>query len=187
MKSSSMAIRLVALLLLLPAASPYLRGQESRQELPEYVVKAGFFYNFAKYVEWPESAFEDDRSPIRIGIVGKDPFGETLDKVLREKSVLERKFTITRFKDPGEIKGCHILFVPRTENDRLPKILEQVKESGVLTVGEEAAFARSGGIINILIEEKKPKLEINPDAASAQKITINSKLLKVARIVKTEK
>jgi len=60
-------------------------GLELRQdsELPEYVVKAGFLFNFAKYVEWPADAFDKPDSPISIGIVGADPFGEDLDRALR--------------------------------------------------------------------------------------------------------
>lgn len=180
-------IRAGALVALLAGAPLLSWSQEARQELPEYVVKAGFFYNFAKYVEWPEAAFEDAKAPIRIGIVGKDPFGETLDTVLRAKTVNERAFVISRYRTPGEIQACHILFVPGGESDQLPRILEKVGKSGVLIVGERADFARAGGIINILVEDQKPKLEINPDAALEQKITINSKLLKVARIVKAEK
>jgi len=41
----------------------------------EYLVKAAFLYNFAKFVEWPEEAFYDDRSPLTLCILGEDPFG----------------------------------------------------------------------------------------------------------------
>src|SRR5258708_38246594 len=73
-------------------------GQDSA--LPEYVVKAGFLFNFSKYVEWPADAFDKADSPISIGIVGADPFGEDLDKALRNKIVKERGFAIRRFPEP---------------------------------------------------------------------------------------
>ena len=77
--------------------------QDQSGKMPEYVVKAGFLYNFAKYVDWPEGAFEKADTPIAIGIVGKDPFGEALEKTLKNKTVKDRPFTILRFTGPADI------------------------------------------------------------------------------------
>jgi hypothetical protein len=164
-------------------------GLEPRQvqALPEYVVKAGFLFNFAKYVEWPPDAFEKADSPISIGIVGADPFGEELDKALRNKMVKERGFAIHRFPEPSAIKTCHILFTPRTENGRLAEILKKVDSLAILTVGEDEGFIKGGGVVNILIEKEKPRLEVNPEAAEKAHLTINSKLLKAATIVRVGK
>lgn len=168
-----------------PASPPGL--QDDPPELPEYVIKAGFLFNFAKYVEWPADAFDDGTSPIRIGVAGEDPFGDTLEKTFKGKTVNRHPFVIERFKEPGEIKRCHILFVARSEHVRVATILDQARKWSVLTVGEDKDFSRSGGVVNILIENGKPRLEVNPDAALAQKVTINAKLLKVATLVRTEK
>jgi hypothetical protein len=169
------------------AASPAKTRQEPSGSLPEYVIKSGFLFNFAKYVDWPAEAFEKNDTPITIGIVGADPFGEELEKALRNKTVRDRSFSIQRYRETGDIKPCHILFIPRSEKARLPEILKHVGPWPVLTVGEEEGFARSGGAISILIEKEKPKLEVNPDAAEKARLTINSKLLRLATVVKTEK
>jgi hypothetical protein len=175
-------------LLLLGAAPPTFSGlQQKEPELPEYVLKAGFLFNFAKYVEWPAEAFDGPAAPIRIGIVGKDPFGEILNKTLKDKVVNGRPFLIERAGEPSDLKRCHILFVSRAEKGRIAAILDQVRAWGVLTVGEDAGFAQAGGSITILIEGDAPKLEINPEAALAHNVKIHSKLLKVATIVRTEK
>jgi len=164
-------------------------GHEPPQDptLPEYVVKAGFLFNFAKYVEWPADAFEKADSPISIGIVGADPFGEDLDKALRNKTVKEHGFVIRRYTELSDIKLCHILFIPRTENGRLAEILKKTDSWAVLTVGEDEGFIKGGGVVNILIEKEKPRLEVNPEAADKAHLTINSKLLKVATIVRAAK
>jgi len=161
--------------------------QDQSGKMPEYVVKAGFLYNFAKYVDWPEGAFEKADTPIAIGIVGKDPFGEALEKTLKNKTVKDRPFTILRFTGPADIQRCHILFVARSEKERMAEVFKKVDALPVLTVGEELGFCPAGGAISILIEKEKPRLEVNPDAAETAKLTINSKLLKVATIVKTSK
>lgn len=164
-------------------------GLEPRQDpaLPEYVVKAGFLFNFAKYVEWPADSFEKPDSPISIGIVGADPFGEDLDKTLRNKTVKERGFIIRRYAEASDIKPCHILFIPRTENGRLAEILKKTDSWAALTVGEDEGFIKGGGIVNILIEKEKPRLEVNPEAAEKAHLTINAKFLKVATIVRPGK
>lgn len=176
--------------LLCVLASPSFAIRDSGlhgQELPEYVVKAGFLFNFAKYVEWPADAFEDAHAPIRIGILGEDPFGDTLEKALKEKTVGGRPFVIQRFKDPADLKRVHILFIPRSEAQRVAEDLKRTRGSGTLTVGEDKDFARAGGVLSILIEDGKSRLEVNPDAAAEQKVRINAKLLKVATVVKTDK
>ena len=63
-------------------------------------------------------------------------------------------------------------------------------ESGVDAVvfGAEAeGFAAAGGSVNILIENDRPRLEINTEAADKAKLTIQARLLKLATLVKTEK
>jgi len=167
--------------------APRVDAHQESGGLPEYVVKAGFLYNFAKYVEWPAAAFENASTPISIAILGADPFGDELDKALKNKTVRERGFVILRHREPADLKPCHILFIPKTEKARTPEILKQVESWPTLTVGEDEGFARAGGVVNILIEKEKPRLEVNPDAAEKARLTINSKLLKLSSIVRTAK
>jgi hypothetical protein len=161
-----------------------VRSQQPSQDVPEYVLKAGFLYNFAKYVEWPEESFATAETPISIGVVGADPFGVELENTLANKTINGRRFEIHRYRQPEQIEGVHILFVPHSENGRMAAILERVRNRPVLTVGEHEGFPRRGGVVAIVIEERRPTLQINPEAAEVQKLEIASKLLKVARIVK---
>jgi hypothetical protein len=176
-----------AVLLLLALAAPPAAAGSQDPTLPEYVVKAGFLFNFAKYVDWPSEAFDNADAPFIIGVVGADPFGGGLEKTLKSKVVKNRAFVIRRYPDAGEIRRCHILFVPRTEMEQLREILKRAEAWPVLTVGEDEGFSRAGGTANILIEKEKPRLEVNPDAAEKARLSIDPKLLKVAAIVRTGK
>lgn len=182
-----MALLKAAVLAAVLALARGAAGQDTPEALPEYVLKAGFLYNFAKYVEWPADAFESADAPIVIGIVGKDPFGPDLEKSLGGKTVRNRAFRILRFAEPADIRRCHMLFVPRSEKERLEQILAQAAKGPTLTVGEDAGFARAGGTSSILIENEKPRLEVNPDAAEKAGLTISAKLLKAATVVRTSK
>lgn len=164
-----------------------LGGGAQDAELPEYVIKAGFLFNFAKYVEWPAEAFDGPQAPIRVGVAGEDPFKDLLERTLKDKTVNGRAFAIERYKTPSDVMRCHILFIARSTRETTASFLDAARQSGVLTVGEEKGFARSGGVVSVLIEDGKPKLEVNLDAARERQVTINAKLLKVAVLVKADR
>ena len=103
---------IIAMLMMLLAQAPHAWTQDSEQS-SEYLIKAGYIYNFAKLVEWPASAFAQPDSPIVIGIVGTDPFGPIIDKVLEGKKVNGHAFVIKRLKPTADVKECHILFIVR--------------------------------------------------------------------------
>ena len=54
----------------------------------EYEVKAAFLYNFAKFVTWPSVRNDVSDSSFVIGILGKDPFGNVIEQVMGNKTVL---------------------------------------------------------------------------------------------------
>ncbi len=149
----------------------------------EYRVKAALLYNFAKFVEWP-----DDSSPQGswvIGVLGVDPFGDALEHTMRDKMVRGKKFEIRRFADPDELEDCHILFVSDSEARSLPEILVHLEGRPVLTVSDIDRFARHGGMVSIVEENDRLRFRINVDAAERSKLTISSKMLGLADIVKT--
>jgi hypothetical protein len=85
----------------------------------EYQIKAVFLYNFALFVEWPPGAFSDSRTPIVIGILGRDPFGSYLKEAIEAETINDRSLVIARYKTIDEIKQCHILFISESESKPL--------------------------------------------------------------------
>lgn len=145
----------------------------------EYDVKAAFIYNFTKYIEWPPSALPGN-SPIVIGIVGRDPFGRSIDELLQGKTVSGRSFRLRRLSwDDDEVANCHILFVSAGAFD--PARLAKLRGRPVLTIGESPGFTSKGGIINFVIEGGRVRFDINSELAGAGGIQISSKLLSLAR------
>lgn len=150
----------------------------------EYRVKAAFLLNFAKFVEWPKKSFDNKKSPIIIGVLGKDPFGPLLESTVHGKTVRKRSIIVKRFKDIKTLQPCHILFVSSSESKRLSKVFTALKDVSALTVGETKRFARDGGILRFTMVAKKVRFEINADAAKRSKLKISSKLLQLADIVR---
>ncbi|HZR20379.1 MAG TPA: YfiR family protein [Verrucomicrobiae bacterium] len=151
----------------------------------EYQLKAAFLYNFTKFVDWPPKAFLVPDAPIVIGIVGDDPFGNEIDDLVRGEVVRDHALIVKRIPPDGDLRSCHVLFISRSEKERLPALLSQLKESPVLTVSDMDRFGEQGGIINLVLENKAVKIEINPTAAERAGLQVSAKLLRLARLVKS--
>ena len=153
------------------------------QPAGEYEVKAAFVYNFARFVEWPAQAFKEPGDPIKVCILGENPFGRALDNALQGKLAGGRSFVVAQTSDLKRALGCHILFVCGSERKRVQAILQSVT-SGVLTVGDMEGFAAQGGVVNFKLEDGKIRFEINVAAAGQQGLRVSSKLLSVAKVVR---
>lgn len=168
-------------LLLLTLASGLFSIQAQAQALKEYEVKAAFLYNFAKFVDWPGEAFSDGRAPLVLGVIGNDQFGGALDQVINGKSIGGRALIVRRLRWGQDLRSCHILFIDSSEQKRLPQILQSLKGSTVLTVGDMEQFIQQGGIINFIVEASKIRFEINSRGANQARLRISSKLLALSR------
>jgi YfiR/HmsC-like len=191
MQAQTIKRRLRAAIAILPIllAGAMLNAQ-STSGSSEYLIKAGFIYNFANLVQWPSTSFAQSDSPITIVILGEDHFGTTLDHVLEGKKVNSRSFVIKRARSLSELqralgpqKECQILYVSSSEMPHLSEAIQILKGAPVLTIGETPGFARSGGIINLILEDNKVRFEVNVQAAKEADLNISSRLLALARIV----
>jgi hypothetical protein len=167
-------------ILLLVGGSLKLSAQPAASA--EYQIKAVFLFNFARFVDWPAKAFPDADSPFVIGILGDDPFGSYLDETVRGEKVNGHPLTVQRYRRVGEIRACQVLFISRSEADRLEQILASLRGRSILTVGDTDDFAARGGMIRLATERNKVRMRINLDAVKAANLAISSKLLRVAEI-----
>ena len=178
-------LRWLVLLTLMALSGAPTRAQD--KSAPEYQVKAGFLYNFAKLTEWPAAAFADTNAPLVIGVLGKDPFGRVLDDTVKEKWIEGRKVIVRRCQNLVEAQECHVLFTAESDPARQREIITHLSGRPVLTVGQGKGFAGRGGIINFTMENKHVRFEINATQAKAGQLKISSRLLRLAVIVKSEK
>ena len=132
---------LALVLLVTPCVAEDMDGHAASRE---YKIKAGFLYNFMKFVDWPKEKLADSNEPVIIGIVGKDPFGNAF-ALVEDKGDKGRKIAIKRFKSFQELKKsnendqseldrqieamrkCHLLFICSSEEENLREIINAVK------------------------------------------------------------
>jgi hypothetical protein len=151
----------------------------------EYRVKAAFLYNFSKFVEWPSSAFGGGDRPFVIGVLGNDPFGADLNRAVEGKMADGRPFAVRRYKRAADVQSCQILFVSESEKNKVAKLADGLENAHTLIVGDTDGFIQRGGAINFFLEDKKVRFEINPDAVSRAGLKVSSKLLALAKIVRS--
>jgi hypothetical protein len=162
---------------------PECRAQNSPTE---YQIKAAFIYNFARFVDWPAQAFPSDTSPMVIGVLGKNVFGNNIEQIISGRNIQGHPLEFKEFSSVTDATNCEILFISSSENSHLLKILNRLKNTNILTVSEADTaseadnFMDDGGIIDLLIVEDKVRFEINNTVAKKDGLVISSKLLTLA-------
>jgi hypothetical protein len=180
MQASWGALGVLSMSLLLLGSGQKLAAQAAIS--PESQVEAVFLYNFARFVSWPPRAFPDPQAPLVIGVLGEDPFGAYLDETVRGEKVNGRPLVVQRYRRVGEIKACHVLFISKSEGDRLEQILAALRGRSILTVSDADGFTGRGGMIRFLTEKNKVRMQVNLDVVKSANLNVSSKLLRVAEI-----
>ncbi len=150
----------------------------------EYGIKAAFLYNFAKFVEWPPGVLASPKSPLTVCVFGADPFGAVLDDIVRGQTIDTHEIVTHRTNNLEELKACQIIFMSKLEIKYLSDLLDTLKGTSTLLVGEGPGFAEHGGAIQLYMEENKVHFSVNLEAVQRAHLTINSNLLAMAKIVR---
>jgi YfiR/HmsC-like len=164
----------LVLALSMPAAFP-------AQFANEYEVKAAFLFNFTRFVDWMPSS---RNAPFCIGVYGADPFHGALEEVVKGRSMGGRAIAVKHFKPEEDPADCEIVFISVVDPRKVAKILIQLKDAPILTVGDAPGFCAMGGVIGFSVEDNKVKLQINPGAALRAHLQVSSKLLSLASLVR---
>jgi len=159
----------------------FAAGQEFAKANPSNV-EAAFLRNFARYVTWPAHAFADESSPWGICILGRDPFGEVLEKTFAGRTEQGRTFEIFRADTLAELPPCQIVFVAYQDAARRRAALTGLKNRPVLTVANASGFLREGGIIRFQVSDRV-EMDVNLDQARSASLKIQTKMLEVAHEV----
>jgi hypothetical protein len=149
----------------------------------EAQVKAAYLYNFGKFVTWPEGSAAKGAPSFGICVLGKDPFGATLDSTVAGESINGKKIVVTRPAKIQDASECNVLYISASEEGRLPSILAAAQRFGALTVSDMPHFAERGGTVGFVTLQGRIRFEVNLRAAEQSHLTLGSELLKVASAV----
>jgi hypothetical protein len=152
------------------------------QEAPgEYDVKAAFVYNFIKFVTWP-SGEEPAGGAMQLCILGDLPDAAPFDDIDGQE-IMGKRLHIVHLREPLEARNCQALFLSSSLSRRLPDTLELLRGRPVLTIGDTNGYAQRGVMINMYLENKRVRFEINAESAGLAGLRISTKLLSLAGTV----
>lgn len=185
MRSEPRAVirRFAAAMITLLVAGILQRGDacaaERRAPAPaEYQVKAAFVYNFIKFVEWPPDG--NALGPtVRLCVLGdlpdRAPF-ESLDG----QEIMGKRLSLVFLREPRESRGCEVLFLASSLSSRVPEVLDVLQGQPTLTIGDTEGYAKRGIMINMYLDNRRVRFEINARAAGDAGLRISAKLMSLA-------
>ena len=154
---------------------------QNRDEFSPAERKAAVLGKLPAYVSWPRRP-ETSSTPIIIGVLGADPFGGILEKLIAESRVDGRPLQVRYFEPEDKVQDCDLLFVPANQQSRWVELRKQGLAGGVLSIGDSDDFLKLGGMIRI-VQSRRYKLEIDLPKTRSAGLTISSKLLEISVVI----
>lgn len=150
----------------------------------DYQLKAGYLYNFAKYVEWPPPPLSD-QSTFRVGVVGDAKAFEVIAETLRGKTVGDHSVEVVLLKPEDAGDTCRVIFIPRSAGISPAEFRARQPNAAVLLVGEKEGFAAEGGDIGFIPRGDNLRYQVNLAAAQSVGLRLSARLASLAEIVRS--
>jgi hypothetical protein len=168
--------------LLLLTGLVFLAGATPARAQSEEGIKAAFIYNFAKFTEWPATAFADASAPITVGFVGADSLADLFEKNVVGKNANGRDFAVKRFSSATGTENCQIVFVG--DAGQAAAIMGAIQGKTVLTLGDSDSFAAAGGMVKFVKDGAKISFDLDFNAINGAHLKLDPKLRQIARSAK---
>jgi hypothetical protein len=162
---------------------PSVRAADAKG-LSEQELKAAALYQVIHFTRWPDGTFGSNEDPIVIGIYGEDPFGSLIDELVTGERVSGHPLQVVRCFTPEAAANCHLVFVAETDEHSGARLLHALRTRSVLTVGDSEAFCERGGIVGLTVKNNRIRIVVNLEVARRSNVSLSSKLLRLAEIVK---
>jgi hypothetical protein len=147
----------------------------ARAQVSEAELKAAFVYNFALFTEWPRDVLGDDQNLLVCAKLDD----RQLDALRRLQGRTVAGHTIAVSAAAGDAGRCHVvLYDP---DAHIPPAAEAT--AGALTVCDGPRYACADAVITLLREGDRIRFDVDAGRARAQRLSLSSKLLRLARRV----
>ncbi len=193
--TKDLVVRLFYIILSIYCARSF--AVESPAPLYEQKIKAGLVYNLIKYTEWPtaplapsspaNSPAKINGSPatLKICLFSDDPFDGYLSP-LQGRTAQQALISIVQIINISEADTCNAIIIHKNQREHLQKLFEFLQGKNILTISDIEKFAELGGMIELAREDEKVTLAINKNSVDNAKLVIDSRMLKLAKLVSKE-
>ncbi len=147
----------------------------------ESAVKAGFIYNFTKFIEWPAST--GMYANFNLCVVGDSHLEDSLH-ALEGKMVGGKPLSLHLNVAGENLKSCQMIFVAEDDDQAVQALLKELASLPVVTISDSPDFVQKGGMIGLVRDGTRMGFEVNLAAANLSGVHISSQLLKLAKSVR---
>ncbi|MFB9245694.1 YfiR family protein [Massilia antarctica] len=178
MRSESRPARAQRLCWLL-AASLAVTAAAHADPVPENAMKAAFVFNFTVFAEWPAEALAGG-APISLCANAGGALFASLSR-LHDKVVNGHRIAVRHAGAP--LRTCHVLVLERIDRERWRELRRELAGTPVLTVSDDRVIGPDGAVIAMEVMDERIVFDIDMAPARAARLTLSSKLLRLARSV----
>lgn len=158
---------------------------QAQAPVDESQVKAMFVYNFLKFVEWPVDTSVRSGDAFVVVIIGEGATADAAERFLETKTIGDRPLSVRRARWDHSLAGARAAFVVERDPKKLRHVLVAAMAQGVLTIGEGDDFTTRGGMIALLVLDRKVRFDVDTSAAQSAGLRVSSKLLALTRNVRS--
>jgi hypothetical protein len=146
-------------------------------------LKAAFLSNFAKFTEWPADALSAGER-LSLCVLGDASVADALERTINGRHVESHELVVQIVNMDGPLRSCHILYATGLDTARSTQLLKSLIGVAVFTVSDSDQFAEFGGTAQLILDGNRMRFAINVGSAQRARLTLSSKLLGLAKIVK---
>ncbi len=159
---------------------PFSGVQAQEKNIPQsQALKTAIVFKLLRFVSWPEPAMANSKT-VNVCLPRKEPFYSAF-KEIEGAAIGERTLYILLLTRLVE-QQCHAVFASSkarlTPRDWLP-----LAKPAVLTISDSKNFAQRGGMINLVMRDKRVSFSVNVKAVEDANLQISALVLKLAEIV----
>ena len=155
----------------------------SADSAQEYNVKAAITLNFARFTEWPQSAFKKDSANITLCVLGDNVVQQAFTEI-DKKQVGARRLEVIYLSRLRNLEECQMLYVSGLDKNKVIQLLSEINNQHILSIGEQEFFIDYGGMVNLAMIDGKINIQVHVDASKKSGLTISSRVLKLATLAK---
>ena len=156
---------------------------DSADSAREDRLRAGYLFNFAKFIEWPDFTPEE---PLTVCFLGSPGTQAAFDAGMGGKSIGTHRVVTREVKSRPASSGCRMMFVAASFTAAANFSSGNI-EPALLTVGDAPDFLARGGIIELFTQDNHLRFNVSIDNARQASLRIGSDLLQLAAQVEDKK
>lgn len=164
------AMTLMVMFLLAVGFSP----SHAQTDAKIYKLHALFIYNFTKHIKWDAS----NDMPFTVGVYASPAALTAIKANLESKMIWGKNINVVAIKTANEAENCHIVYVPKLNDNKASQFISQCKLNNTLLVSGGDMIDK-GAAISFVTVNSKLKFKIDKMKVEQAGLKVSNSLLAV--------